>query len=89
MKYAIRFKGHRLEWDSDLGEAVQIPIDGYYTEYQPKYEWNFDPDIDKAKLYGSEKAAMKRINGTYGSCVLRAEIIEVKLQVRNKHEGIY
>lgn len=39
---------------------------GYYAENQPRYEWSFTNDIDKAKTYLTESAALERLEHGIG-----------------------
>lgn len=50
--YLVHFKGHISRFGN---------IDGYYSEIQRGYEWEFTNDIHSAKLYATEQGAYNRI----------------------------
>lgn len=57
-RFAVYFEG-KCDW---YGTKPEVEIKGYYAQSQPNYEWSFTDDINKAKLWKTEKAAEKKID---------------------------
>jgi hypothetical protein len=68
----------------DFFYLVYFPNLGYYSDYQPNYEWSFTKDIKNAKLYRSLDFAEARIvsnselNGELHICLLNNNELLIK-----------
>lgn len=77
--YAVHFKGNIARFGN---------IDGYYSEIQKGYEWQFTNDIYSAKLYATEQGAYNRIkqakSTSYGDLEGTIVTITVDIVIQSK-----